>query len=735
MGIFGQSSPFDADVEKATSETNTIENWALILDVCDKVLNNPRLAKDCLKAVMRRMGHTDPHVVMQAITLLDSCANNCGKPFHLEVASRDFETEFRRLLGKAQPKVSLVSHSHRRYSISSLNICAILQKMRQVLKNWAENDFKNDPELNLIPSLYAKLRVEGHDFSNINDKSSGKSAAAKAAALSMAKDPNVVSSQQEQDDIAKAIELSLKDSKGSPKQPQSTGGASTAAATTTSSAYPSLYPSFGGNSVSTSSNGNGNAAATAAARTVRALYDFEAAEENELTFFAGEIIHVQDDSDANWWKGYNERGEGLFPSNFVTADLSVDPERLDINQQHKNNAQKQAAAAAAEEEAAAALLQQKTEAAAAQPVEIDEAKIDRLLHLLHEANPEDPSQDSDEMLQLEQQVHQMGPLIDAELERVDRKHAQLTQLSSDLVESINLYHRLMRDDRAAAAQFGGPAAAAGGFMPGGFPGAALYGAPGYPSAAGFPSTGHQAYPGMHSLPYAGPQPGNAPPPTTVAPPVAGYPMPYQNGHAPQLNSLPPHPSHPQPIYNAQPTAVHSQQQQQQPPSNYHMPMPADQQQQQQQQLPANLPPQFAAVPPAATQIQQQPHAYMSPQHQQQQQQQQQQQPQQAPLPQGYLPAGASAQPPQFYAPNGAPPVTQSYMVPPQQQQQPQPPSQQAPQQHNHNDQFSQLQQQMAAMSLAHMGGMPPAGAAAAAPGFHMQNDAVKNNIPIYQQQR
>ena len=50
-------------------------------------------------------------------------------------------------------------------------------------------------------------------------------------------------------------------------------------------------------------------------------------------------------------------------------------------------------------------------------------------------------------------------MIDTELERVDRRLAQLTRLSTELVDALNLYHQLMRDLPAAPVVSGYPGAA------------------------------------------------------------------------------------------------------------------------------------------------------------------------------------------------------------------------------------------------------------------------------------
>lgn len=145
-----------------------------------------------------------------------------------------------------------------------------------------------------------------------------------------------------------------------------------------------------------------------------------------------------DDSDANWWKGSKGKLEGLFPSNFVTADLSVDPNQLKTLENTSNNKK----FVKFSNEVEVKTLKRELDII---EVEINEDKIDQLLHLLHEADPQSDLTDPIELLDLEEQVMAMGPLIDAALEKVDRRHAQLTQLSSDLVDAVNLYRTLQRE--------------------------------------------------------------------------------------------------------------------------------------------------------------------------------------------------------------------------------------------------------------------------------------------------
>uniref|UniRef100_A0A2P2HY17 Signal transducing adapter molecule 1-like n=1 Tax=Hirondellea gigas TaxID=1518452 RepID=A0A2P2HY17_9CRUS len=509
MNLFSSSAtPLDPHIDRATSDKNTSDDWAVILDVCDRVKEYNDGPKHCIRGISKKMLNDNPRISMQAITLLDSCVNNCGRTFLLEVASREFEQELRKIITspRTHPKVS--------------------EKLRKCLKSWAEGEFKTDRQLSLIPALYSKLKAEGIDFSSSSDSPKKKK-------QEYSTDPNVVNNKQEEDDMAQAIQMSLQSSSSSKSQSSYN--------TTSRTLYPSdisndLASSLDAGLVLSDSKGAANSSSGAGAasnaqdavKKARALYDFEAAEDNELTFQAGELIVVIDSSDQHWWKGSNHRGEGLFPANFVTVDIHGEQNQGHHRNEKRVSFSEMVKVTEVEDGGAAATGGEEAEVAPVEVTgEVDEEKINFLLHLLHEADPTGDRPDDPQLPRIEEQVAAMAPTIDAELEQIDRRHNELSKLNVQLMQGLNLYHQLMREM---------PVNSIGGYYPAPYgphppmhdPATAAQMMPPPPHQQMIP--GYQPYPGM---PMMGPV--GAPPPQIHqqhAPPPGVNPYPPGMGMSP-----------------------------------------------------------------------------------------------------------------------------------------------------------------------------------------------------------
>ncbi|GMT04703.1 hypothetical protein PENTCL1PPCAC_26877 [Pristionchus entomophagus] len=147
-----------------------------------------------------------------------------------------------------------------------------------------------------------------------------------------------------------------------------------------------------------------------------ALYDFEAAEDNELSFKTGDYITITDDSNGNWWRGRNEgtRLEGLFPSSFVTTNPA------EISAQKTETTMVQSTPLAA-------------------VVRIDEDQLLRCIALLEDCDPSGTIPDPPELPQIEAASLAQAPLIDAALASVDRQSNALAMVDVAIRNVLALY--------------------------------------------------------------------------------------------------------------------------------------------------------------------------------------------------------------------------------------------------------------------------------------------------------
>ncbi|KAF9178224.1 hypothetical protein BGZ51_008018 [Haplosporangium sp. Z 767] len=93
---YGQQpkSVLESYIERACDPSRFEPDLALNLEICDvikeKQKNTPR---EAAVYIVRLVNNRNMHVGMLALALLDNCVKNCGYPFHLQIATKEFLNE------------------------------------------------------------------------------------------------------------------------------------------------------------------------------------------------------------------------------------------------------------------------------------------------------------------------------------------------------------------------------------------------------------------------------------------------------------------------------------------------------------------------------------------------------------------------------------------------------------------------------------------------------------------
>jgi signal transducing adaptor molecule len=170
-------------------------------------------------------------------------------------------------------------------------------KILERMQEWAEM-FK-DPDLGIMKDQYHRLKSQNP---NLHPPS--------APSKSRLTD---IDRQKEEEELQMALKLSIQDkatqaqAKSSQQQSSSSGPSQSQPA-----AQPQTVP--------------GTTAATVS--RVRALFDFQATDPDELTFRKGDIIAVLESVYKDWWKGFLKGQTGIFPLNYVEKLADPTPEEL-----------------------------------------------------------------------------------------------------------------------------------------------------------------------------------------------------------------------------------------------------------------------------------------------------------------------------------------------------------------------------------------------------------------------
>lgn len=155
------TSPIQSHVERCCDPSNREPNLALNLELADyikqKKANAPR---EAAVEVVKRINSRHPHVSMLGLHLLDHLVKNCGYPFHLQIATKEFLNE----LVKRFPERPPVFPS------------PVQNKILELIHEWKQTicvSSKHKEDLVHIRDMHRLLGYKGYRFPNVDTRATG----------------------------------------------------------------------------------------------------------------------------------------------------------------------------------------------------------------------------------------------------------------------------------------------------------------------------------------------------------------------------------------------------------------------------------------------------------------------------------------------------------------------------------------------------------------------------------
>lgn len=290
---------------KATDENATSEDWAAIIEVCDRVTadatNGP---KEAVQSLIKRLAHRNANVQLYTLELANALSQNCGTPLHRELSSRAFTDALLKL-----------ANDRNTHNLVRLKI---LERMRE----WTDM-FRSNTDLGIMQDAYVRLQQAQPQLQP------PPSAPQKNSLTDLDR-------QREEEDLQRALKLSLEDDDSKKAGAVAvavavaSGSGSAAAAGTSVGGGPNIGPAEIAGAAAPSapplSPPQGTTAATVS--RVRALFDFAASEPDELDFKKGDVIAVLESVYRDWWRGSLKGRTGIFPLNYVEILADPSPDEL-----------------------------------------------------------------------------------------------------------------------------------------------------------------------------------------------------------------------------------------------------------------------------------------------------------------------------------------------------------------------------------------------------------------------